>query len=430
MMSAMTEGTSEQAPPRAGSIWRNRDFRLIWAGQTLSDLGTGIAQLAYPLMMLTLTGSPTQAGAVAAARTLPYLLFGLVAGAFADRSDRKRVMIVCEVGNCLTLGSIPVALWVWHLTAAHLYITAFLAGVFFVFFSAAESGCLPNVVRKEQLTSAVAAQETTSSATTIVAPSAGGAMYQLSHALPFLADAVSYAVSALALLLVRPRLQQEDRPAVETRLRTDIAVGMKWLLSHRVIRLVAITAAGLQLAISGVALVVIVATQRADASPATIGLVFSAVGIGGVAGSLIAPRLKKRWGFGWMLLGTAWAQAALWLLLASTSSVIAIAVILLLFAFSMPVFGVASLSYRLSVTPDHLLSRVGTAFRLIAWCTAPLGASAAGFLLSHTGPRPAALIIGLWVLALAVLATVLPGLRNLTTPDTGPADAGTGAAPS
>src|SRR5689334_24612946 len=118
-----------------GSVWRNRDFTLIWAGQTFSDLGTGVSQLAYPLVMLAVTHSPAQAGVLAAVRGLPYLLFGLLAGALADRWRRKRVMIVCELGNMVTVGSIPLALWLGHLTAAQLYVTGFLAGTFYVFFN-------------------------------------------------------------------------------------------------------------------------------------------------------------------------------------------------------------------------------------------------------------------------------------------------------
>ena len=397
-----------------GSVWRNRDFTLIWAGQTFSDLGTGISQLAYPLVMLAVTHSPAQAGVLAALRGLPYLLFGLLAGALADRWRRKRVMIVCELGNMVTMGSVPLALWLGHLTAAQLYITGFLAGTFYVFFNAAEAGCLPNVVEEKQLTSAVAAQETTSSASGVVAPPIGGSLFQLSHALPFLADTVSYAISAVCLLAVRPQFERQQPPAEPTRLRQDIAEGLRWLWSHQVVRTVAVMAAGLQLAIAAAGLVVIIAAQRAHASPSAIGLLFSAVGLGGVAGALIAPRLKARLAFRWMLLGTAWIQAVLWLLLAASSTLYEIAPILVLFAASMPLFGVASLSYRLAVTPDHLRGRVGTTFRLIAWSTTPVGAATAGLLLGWIGPKPTALVFGTWVVAIAAVATAAGGLRQAT----------------
>jgi predicted MFS family arabinose efflux permease len=413
-------GDPVTSPSTSGSasVWRNRDFRLIWSAQGLSDLGTGVSQLAYPLLMLVLTGSPAQAGALGALRTLPYLLFGFPAGALTDRWDRKKVMILCDTGRAINMASIPLVLWAGHLTPVQLYVTAFIGGTLFVFFNAAESGCLPNVVEKEQVTSAVAAQETTSSASSVVAPPLGGSLLQIFSGLPFLVDSISYGVSVVALLSVRTKFHQGSRPQTKTRLRADIAEGIKWLWNHPIIRLVAITAAGLQLAISAIVLVVIVTARQAGIPSVAIGAILSAVGVGGVVGSIVAPRLKARVGFGWMLLGVMWLQGFLWLVLAFVSNLVVIAVILVLFAGSMPIFGVASLSYRLTATPENLLSRVGTAFRLIAWSTAPLGGAIAGLLLDNVEPTTTSLIFAVWVLGLALLASGPKGLRQLR-PTTG-----------
>jgi MFS family permease len=411
MLSDQTPGTE----PRPTSIWRNHAFRLIWGAQTSSDLGTGVTTLAYPLLMLALTRSPTQAGAVSAVCTLPYLMFGLLAGVLADRWNRKRVMVICDTCRAMNMLSIPLALWLWHVTPIQVYVTGFVGGVFYVFFSAADAGALPNVVEKSQLTSAVAAQQATSSATAVLAPPLGGTLFQLSRGLPFLADAITYLVSAIALSMVRLELQQ-PREQVRTTLRSDMAAGVRWLWSLPALRTIATAAAGLQLAMAGAELVVIVAAQRAHASAAVIGIILSSIGIGGVAGSVMASRLRVRFGIGRLLIGVIWSQAALWLLIGLSSHVVLlIAPLLAVFVMTAQVFGIAALSYRLSVTPDQMQSRVGTAFKLIAWSSFPVGAAIAGVLLGRLGPETTGLVFGGWVLAIAMFVSrSRGGLRNLS----------------
>ncbi|HZC78910.1 MAG TPA: MFS transporter, partial [Ktedonobacterales bacterium] len=110
------------------SLWRNRDYLLLWGGQALSDIGGAVSELAYPLLVLAVTHSPAQAGFVAALRALPSTLFSLLAGVLVDRWDRRWVMLVCDIGRALSLASIPVAYALGHLTIWQLYITAFLEG--------------------------------------------------------------------------------------------------------------------------------------------------------------------------------------------------------------------------------------------------------------------------------------------------------------
>jgi MFS family permease len=395
---------STEAQPRT-SIWRNGAFRLLWGAQALSDMGTGITTLAYPLLMLTLTHSPVQAGAVSAVSTLPYLLFGLVAGALADRWNRKRVMVICDTFRAINMLSIPLAMWLWHVTPTHLYVTAFVGGVFYVLFSAADAGAVPNVVEKDQLTSAVAALQATSSATAVLAPPLGGALFQLFRGLPFLADALSYLASAIALSAVRLEFQQ-SQDKLQTTLRSEIVEGLRWLWSHPTIRTVATAAAGLQLAMAGAGLVVIIAAQQAHASAGIIGLVLASIGLGGVAGSLVAPRLKARFGFGRILMSVMWAQGALWALIGLFSHVLLmIAVLLSVFAATAQIFGITALTYQLSVTPDNMQSRVGSAFKLIAWSSFPLGAAIAGVLLDRLGPTTTSLAFAAWVSAIALFAS-------------------------
>src|SRR5919202_2412213 len=144
------------APP--APLWRNRDYVLLWCGQTISVLGTQVSQLAFPLLILALTNSPARAGFVAATRSVPWLLFALPAGALVDRWDRKLTMILCSAGSALALGSVAVAYALGALTIAQLAIVSFVEGTFAVVFGLAETSALPHVVPKAQLPAAVAQQ--------------------------------------------------------------------------------------------------------------------------------------------------------------------------------------------------------------------------------------------------------------------------------
>src|SRR5215470_19329598 len=134
---SLNGGKTAEPPGSKGplALWRNRDYVLLWSGQMVSSIGTQVSMLAFPLLVLAITHSPAQAGIVAALRGLPYALFILPAGALIDRWDRKRVMILCDTGRALALGSIPLALALGQLTLVQLYLVSLIEGTLFIFFS-------------------------------------------------------------------------------------------------------------------------------------------------------------------------------------------------------------------------------------------------------------------------------------------------------
>src|SRR5215831_5211764 len=148
----MSMTTNNLTPAETGTdlsrlpLWRNRDYLLLWGGQAVSSVGGEASNLAFPLLILALTHSPAQAGLTGALRALAYVLLGLPAGALIDRWDRKRTMILCDIGRALALGSIPLALALGHLSIAQIYLVALIEGSLFVFFSLAETAALPQVV--------------------------------------------------------------------------------------------------------------------------------------------------------------------------------------------------------------------------------------------------------------------------------------------
>src|SRR5260370_2370139 len=150
----MQKAAKPLAPP--ASLWHHRGLVLVWTGDIDSKIGSQVSLIAFPWLILAVTGSPAQAGLIAAMRTLAYILFGLPAGALIDRWKRKRVMILCDTGRALALGSIPIAFAFGLLTAVQLYLVSFIEGTLFIFFGLAEAAALPRVGSQEQLAGATA----------------------------------------------------------------------------------------------------------------------------------------------------------------------------------------------------------------------------------------------------------------------------------
>jgi predicted MFS family arabinose efflux permease len=407
-MTAQLSGTRTASPKR--SLWRNRDFMLLWSGQTVSTVGSQVSQIAFPLLILALTRSPALAGFAGALRSIPYLVFSLPVGALIDRWDRKRVMILCDAGRTVALGSIPVALVLGRLSIAQIYIVALIEGTLFVFFNIAEVACLPRIVPSEQLPEATAQNQTIWAAASLIGPSLAGALYQARRMLPFVADAVSYAASVVSLLFIRVEFQ-DGRPATQQRLRSQIAEGLRWLWEHPLIRYIAFLTGGVNFVWAGFPLLVIVLAQRQGASPLEIGLLFAVQGIGSIIGSVAAVPLRKRIRFGPAIIGSVWAWTLIWPLLAIAPNPALLAVVTGLLSVSGPLYDVVQFSYRLSLIPDALQGRVNSVFRLLAFGFQPLGFALAGLLIERAGPATTVLVFFAAMLFLATVTALNPRVR-------------------
>ena len=191
-------------------LWRNRNFLLLISGQAVSSVGSQVSLLAFPLLILALTHSPAQAGLITGLRGLAFAFFCLPAGALVDRWNRKRVMILCDLGRALALGSIPLAFAFGQLTLVQLYIVSLVEGALFALFNLAEVACLPHVVSKEQLPAATAQDQVLYAVSGLFGPALSGALYSIASTLPFLADAVSYAASVASLSTVSSACLQSE----------------------------------------------------------------------------------------------------------------------------------------------------------------------------------------------------------------------------
>ena len=401
----------EVKPKQPKSLWLNLDYMLLWSGQLVSNVGTQVSTLAFPLLILALTNSPAQAGFAGALRALPYVIFSLPAGALIDRWDRKRVMILCDTGRALSMASIPVALVLGHLTILQLYLVSLIEGTLFVFFNIAEAACLPRVVPKEQLPAATAQNMATDGITVLLGPSLGGALYTVGRLLPFVADAVSYMVSVISLFFIKVKFQKE-RVAARRNLWVEIREGLSWLWHQPLIRFIAILTGGNNLISSGYVLIIIVLAQQQHASSFTIGLIFAVGGIGGIIGALIATSLQKRLSFAQAIIGTSWIFALCVPLYAIAPNPLVLGIITAATFVSGPVYNVVQFSYRSAIIPDELQGRVNSVFRLIAFGGQPLGLALTGLLIQNIGVIPTILVDAAGMVILAVAATVNTHVRN------------------
>ncbi|HEY2765355.1 MAG TPA: MFS transporter, partial [Pseudonocardiaceae bacterium] len=165
---------------RWGGLWRHRDFRRLWIGDTISQFGTTISRLALPLLaVLVLHASPFQVGLLTAFETLAFLLIGLPAGAWVDRMRRRRVLIVNDLVRTVAIGSVPVAAAVGVLGMGQLYVVAFVTGVSTVFFDVAYQSYLPELIGRDDLVVGNAALQASQSVAVVAGPSVGGALVQV-----------------------------------------------------------------------------------------------------------------------------------------------------------------------------------------------------------------------------------------------------------
>lgn len=400
-------------PLHSYSPWRSRDFLLLWGGQAVSTFGTSISTLALPLLTLALTRSAAQAGFVAAARLLPYLLLSLPAGALVDRWDRKRLMIRCDTLRWLALGAVPLAFALGRLSVPQLYLVALADGTANVFFTLAQVSALPQVVPPEGLSRAWALNEASDAVANLFGPGVAGLIIGLRRttaagaALAYLADSISYLISVVSLRFVRVPFQARREvtdQGVRPSLRAEMAEGLRFLWRQRRLRLLAVLTATANFLQSPITLaVILLARGPLHADVRTLGFVFSVGGVGGVAGAAIAPHLQKRLRLGVVVVGSVavWGMAAAVLALAPSPLVVMVG--LAAISVVWPAYAVVVVTYRLSLVPDALQGRINSAFRLLTFGAEPLGAALGGILLVPLGPRPV-----LWLIAGGLAMSLLP----------------------
>jgi hypothetical protein len=391
-------------------LHRNRDFVLLQAGQLLSSAGTQSTSIAYPLLVLAVTGSAAKAGAVAFARTLPLALLTLPFGVAADRWDRRRLMIGADGIRVLALAGLAVAILVDHVEFAVILFVAFVEGAGTALFLAAQTGALRAVVPVRQLPAATAAQTGREAAVQVAGPPLGGALFGLAHALPFLVDAASYAFSSLSLLAMRTPFQ-EERERDHSALRSRLAEGFRFLWSQPFLRTSALLFGLANFLGPGLLLALVVIGDRQGLSSGELGVLVGAFGVCLLVGSFLSPLVRRALPVRAVLVLELWT----WLGCAAflvRPDVYVLTVGLLPTALAIPSTDSVVHGYRIAMTPDRLLGRAESVRRTISLLIAPLGPLVAGVLLGAVSARATIAVFATFALALAVWGTLSPPIRT------------------
>ena len=402
------------------SLRHNRDFLKLWAGETVSLIGSQVTMLALPLTAVLLLGAgPFEMGLLTAAGYAPFLLIGLFAGVWVDRRRRRPILIAANVGRAALLAAIPLAAALGLLRIEQLYLVAFVVGVLTVFFDVAYTSYLPALVDREQLVEGNARLEVSRSVAQIAGPGTAGALVQLvGGALAVALDALSYLVSAACLWWIRA---EEPPPAAERQDRgiwTDLVEGLQTIVGDPVLRAVAACTATLNLfGYVAQSVFVLYLVRDLGVAPALTGLVMMALGPGALVGALLAARMAARFGVGWTICaGPALSivPAAMIALAAGPPPVVLPILILALFLQGMlgTIYNVTQVSLRQRRVPDRLQGRMNATMRFVVWGTIPIGALAGGAVGEAIGLRPV-LAIGIVGCILATLLVTLSPVRSV-----------------
>jgi MFS family permease len=404
--------------PRGG-LWEHRDFLKLWTGQTISEFGSQISQIAIPTVaVLSLHASAFEVAALTTFEFLPFVLFTLPAGVWVDRLPRRTVLIVGDLLRAILLISIPVAYALGVLHLAQLYVVGFLVGINTVFFDVAYQSYLPALVERDDLVEGNSKLQVTASGGQLLGPGLAGLLIKLVTA-PYalLADAVSFVVSGGFTLAIRAREDVDARRVEQRSLRHELWEGLRYVVGHRLLFPQAL-ATGTSNFFSNVvyALYFVYAYRRLDLSPFAVGLAGSIGALGWMLGSAYAQRLRRRLGVnGATLLGMGLGAPALLLVPLAPEGLDAVPFLIastILFGFGAVVYNIQQVSLRQSITPERLQGRMNATMRFLVWGTMPLGALAGGALAATIGVRPA-LVVGAAGQALALLPLLLSPQRTL-----------------
>jgi MFS family permease len=387
-------------------LWGNRDFRLLWTGETTSMLGSMVASTALPLVaVVTLQASTFQVALLTAVAWLPWLVVGLPAGAWVDRLPKRPVMLTCNAVSMMVFGSIPLAAAFGALTMPYLLAAALLGGVAKVFFTLAYRAYLPVLLGKDDLLEANAKLQGSESATQVGGPGLAGLLAQAFGPVSgILADAVSFGVSVLCVRAIRVR--ETMVPAERTPLRSQISEGLRFVAGDRYLRTLMVFGAVSNIALTGYGSIQIVFLSRTlGAAPGLVGLVLAAGAAGGVLGAALVGRLGARFGTARAFLLCEAFVAPMGLLgPLSRPGWGLVPFVLALFGVCVGLVAsnILTITFRQQYCPPELFSRINSSAAIVNYGTIPLAGVLGGALGEAIGVRET-----LWVMA-GVLIAALP----------------------
>jgi MFS family permease len=408
---------TEGIPQPPVSLWRNRDYLLLWLGNAVSSLGASCTQFAFPLLIVEMTHSIAAAGLAYSLGQLPYVLLSLPAGSLVDRWPRKRVMLLSTFGLMVCVASIPLALGLSSgpLRLLLLYIIAFGLGAISLFYELAQFAALAWIVPKSQLTTAVAQNEVIVGSSALVGPALGSWLLSVSRLLPFVTDALSSLILLSSLFSMRSPMQDERRTE-RHHLLQEVREGLSWLRVHMVIRSIFLISSYVNVTITASVLLVLDIVQQQHIPSVLYGLIVAAGGVGNLLGAVLCPPLQRRIRFGRALGCALIVFVVLFPLYGFITTPLLLGAVYAAIALCDSIRAIFMDSYRFAAVPDALQGRVNGVSRLILWSCLTIGSSALGLSLEHLGILPTVDIVwsGLFLITGWVLLS--RHLRQATLP--------------
>jgi MFS family permease len=390
---------------------RNRDFNLLWGGGTLSDIGSFTSLLAIPLLVLAVTGSAAQAGTVGTVSALLRGLARLPGGALADRLHRRRLLLVCDFARMLLFATLAVAVVTDHVSLLLIMVIVGSASVFDVLFSPAELASVSRLVPAAQLRDAFARNEARSYAASLAGPPLGGLLYGLGRAVPFAFDAVSYLVSFVSISAIKQPLQESERAAPSQHLGHDILEGLRHVLSDAYLRALLLVAAPLNFAVTAALFTMTITLRQHGISAGMVGAAQGIIGVGGLVGALLAPRLSRMVSLRFLVVATCWALAVCFAVAGQLTFTILMAVPITCGLVLAPAVNAVMFGRLAETTPAHLQARVVSVVFFVATTAASVAPFASGVLIEHVTGETAMLLAAGAAAGSAIAGMLSRGIR-------------------
>ncbi|MEU2979926.1 MFS transporter [Streptomyces hirsutus] len=399
-MPSTSSAASDSTPSVPPSLWRDRDFRRLWVGQTASQLGEHTTLIVLPLFaVLTLHAGAGELGVLRAVGQAPILLLSLFVGAWVDRWRTRTVMVVTDAGRALVLGAAAVAGLLGWFGLPALLVVSFAVGALSVFFDVAYQASLVRLVRRDQLLQGNSALEGSRSAAQIGGPALGGALVSLLSApLAAASGAVFFVLSFLSIRRIRRTESIPERSESPPRVWRRIHEGLRFVVGDTSLRTVCLASAAFQFSFAAMMTVYLLFLPRElHLSGTTVGLALAATGPGALLGSMLAARLPGRFGYGPVLVAAAALGDGvfLWVLALHGSSAVTVSALLAInfvFGAAGQLVNVTVMAVRQAVTPDGMQGRAAATITFVGMGMAPLGSLLGGFLAMEWGLRTSLLV--------------------------------------
>ena len=417
-----------------------RAYQKLFAASTISNLGDGIGQIAYPWLASAVTRNPLLVALVTVFQRLPWLVFSLPAGVITDRYERRKLMVGANIARAVL--TVAVALLVLDQQGAlpspaelddastvvptnvMLYLVVLVATLFLgtaeVLYDNTAQTIMPSLVSDDQLEKANGRMWSSEQvANTVAGPAAGAALLAFAFAAPFFVDAITFALSALLIFLLPRPAAVTNTPANHKPWKTELAEGFRWLWSHELLRPLAITLGLLNgLGTVAGATLVLFAQEVLLTSPTEFAILSTGGAVGGIVGGWTASWVSQRLGSGPSLWTTLVVGGITSIIIGFTSWWPLVWVMFTISMYVAVLWNVITVSLRQTIIPDHLLGRVNSVYRFFAWGSIPIGALIGGAIIllgEQSTTREMALRLPWFVSGAGQLLLLGFAARHLTT---------------